>query len=95
MRHGLLGRYWGAYGAGKAALTGLARQFSASLNHSTVLVRGIIPGAMRTGFRAKVYHAENPVDQPEPKTVAGKIAVMLTDDISSNDLLVDFSKNPA
>lgn len=88
------GAYWGAYGAGKAALTGLVRQFNASLSHSAVLVRGIIPGAMRTGFRAKVYHAENPMDQPEPKIVASKIAIMLTGDISSDDLMVDFSENP-
>jgi len=89
------GAYWGAYGAGKAALTGLVRQFNASLSHSSVLVRGIIPGPMRTGFRAKVYHAENPMDQPEPKAVASKIALMLTADISRDDLLVNFSKNLA
>jgi NAD(P)-dependent dehydrogenase (short-subunit alcohol dehydrogenase family) len=88
------GAYWGAYGAGKAALAGLVRQFSASLSHSSVLVRGIIPGAMRTGFRAKVYHAENPLDQPEPKVAASKIAVMLSDDISGCDLVVDFSEKP-
>jgi len=85
------GAYWGAYGAGKAALTGMVRQFGASLGHSAVLVRGIIPGAMRTGFRAKVYHAENPMDQPEPEIVASKIAAMLYGDISTRDLLVDFS----
>lgn len=87
------GAYWGAYGAGKAALTGLVRQFSASLNHSNVLVRGINPGAMRTGFRAKVYHAENPMDQPEPKAAAGEIAAMLIGDLSGDDLMVDLSEN--
>lgn len=87
------GAYWGAYGAGKAALTGLVRQFSASLNHSNVLVRGINPGAMRTGFRAKVYHAENPMDQPEPKAAAGEIAAMLIGDLSGDDLIVDLSEN--
>jgi len=87
------GAYWGAYGAGKAALTGLVRQFSASLNHSNVLVRGINPGAMRTGFRAKVYHAENPMDQPEPKAAAGEIAAMLIGDLSGDDLMVNLSEN--
>ena len=85
------GAYWGAYGAGKAALAGLVRQFDASLSHSTVLVRGIIPGAMRTGFRAKVYHAENPMEQPEPGIVAEKISTMLSSDLSEYDLVVDFS----
>lgn len=85
------GAYWGAYGAGKAALTCMVRQFDASLGHSVVLVRGIIPGAMRTGFRANVYHAENPLDQPEPGIVAGKISSMLGEDFSGQDLIVDFS----
>lgn len=85
------GAYWGAYGTTKAALGGLVRQFDATLNHSTVLVRGIIPGAMRTAFRAKVYHAENPGDQPEPSIAAGKIVAMLSGDSSASELLVDFS----
>lgn len=87
------GAYWGAYGAGKAALTGMVRQFNASLGHSNVLVRGIIPGAMRTAFRANVYHAENPLDQPEPGIVAGKISNMLDVDLSGHDLIVDLSTN--
>lgn len=85
------GAYWGAYGTGKSALTGMVRQFDASLSHSSVLVRGIIPGAMRTGFRANVYHAENPMDQPDPEIVAGKISSMLSGDLSEDELLVDFS----
>ena len=54
--------FWGAYGASKAALTGMVRQFDAALGHSPVSVHGIIPGPMRTGFRARVYHAENPME---------------------------------
>ena len=83
------GAYWGAYGTGKSALAGMVRQFSVALSHSTVQVRGIIPGAMRTGFRAKVYHAENPMDQPDPMIAAGKIAAMLAGDISDYDLMVN------
>ena len=69
--------YWGAYGTAKAALTGMVRQFEATLGNTAISVRGIIPGAMRTGFRAKVYHAENPTDQPDPKIAAGKIPLLL------------------
>lgn len=86
------GAYWGAYGTGKAALTGLVRQFDATLSNTAVLVRGIIPGAMRTDFRAKVYHAENPLEQPEPTIVAGKIVDMLTRDDPGKNLIVDFSE---
>ncbi len=84
--------YWGAYGAAKAALNGLVRQFNASLSNTRVSVRGIIPGPMRTAFRAKVYQAENPMEQPDPAIVAGKIATMLTGNLSRDDLIVDFSQ---
>jgi len=83
--------FWGAYGASKAALHGLVRQFDAALSHTSVSVRGIIPGPMRTGFRAKIYQAENPLEQPDPAIVAGKIVSMLTATLSGGDPIVDFS----
>jgi len=86
------GAYWGAYGTAKAALNGMARQFDETLSNTGVKVQGIIPGAMRTDFRAKVYHAENPMDQPDPAVVAGKITAMLAGDISVQGLMVDFSE---
>lgn len=84
--------YWGAYGTAKAALTGLVRQFNATLSHTSVSVRGINPGPMRTDFRAKVYHAENPLDQPEPAIAAGKIVAMLTGNLTGDNLIVDLSR---
>ena len=84
--------YWGAYGTAKAALTGMVRQFDATLSHTSVCVRGVIPGPMRTSFRAKVYHAENPMEQPEPSITARKITAMLTDGLSNADLIVSFSE---
>ena len=82
------GAYWGAYGTAKAALTGMVKQFDATLGNTAICVRGIIPGAMRTAFRARVYHAENPLDQPEPGIAAHKIITMLTNDLSDNDLVI-------
>lgn len=84
--------YWGAYGTAKAALAGMTRQFDATLGHTSVSVRGIIPGPMRTDFRAKVYHAENPMEQPEPAIAAAKIVAMLAGNLFGDDLMVDFSK---
>ena len=84
--------YWGAYGTAKAALAGMVRQFDATLSHTSVSVRGIIPGPMRTDFRAKVYHAENPLEQPDPAIASGKIVAMLTGNLSDDNLIVDFSK---
>lgn len=83
--------YWGAYGAAKAALTGLVRQFEAAYGHAGVTVRGIIPGAMRTLLRARIYHAENPQDQPDPAVVAGKITAMLGADVADGETIVDLS----
>lgn len=84
--------YWGAYGTGKAALAGMVRQFHAALGNTAVTVRGIIPGPMRTGFRARVYHAENPMEQPEPRVVAAKIAGMLVGDLAGSGPVVDLSE---
>ena len=84
--------YWGAYGAGKAALTGIVRQFDAALGHSPITVHGIIPGPMRTGFRARVYHAENPMEQSVPMVVARKITDILTGKTSDRDLIVNLSE---
>lgn len=83
--------YWGAYGVSKTALSGLVGQFEASLSNTGVIVRGIYPGPMRTAFRAMVYHAENPLEQPEPAIVAGKIAAMLSAETSDSDLLVSLA----
>lgn len=85
------GAYWGAYGTAKAALAGMVRQFSETLSNTAVIVRGINPGAMRTGFRAKVYHSENPMEQPVPAIAAGKITAMLTADLSDHDLILNLS----
>ena len=84
--------YWGAYGTGKSALTGMVRQFDEELSNTNIRVHGINPGPMRTDFRATVYHGENPQQQPLPEIAAGKISDMMTGDSSSYELMVNFSK---
>lgn len=85
------GAHWGPYGTAKVALAGLVKQFDATLSNTSVVVRGIDPGAMRTGFRAKVYHAENPTEQPEPGIAANKITELLTADSCESDLIICLS----
>jgi len=87
----ITGAFWGPYGTAKVALTGLLRQFDETLSRSSVTVRGIDPGAMRTAFRAKVFHAENPEKQPEPDIAAKIITDMLTRDISGSDLIISLA----
>jgi len=88
----IIGAYWGAYGASKAALAGLVKQFAAALSNTPVTTLGINPGAMRTAFRASAYHAENPLDQAEPGIAADKIVDMLTGDLSSIDPVVNLAE---
>ena len=85
------GAYWGAYGVGKSALAGLVKQFDEALSNTSVLVQGVNPGPMRTAFRAKVYHAENPADQPAPEVVARKIADLLSNEAAGQNQMLDFS----
>ena len=82
------GAYGGAYGAANVALTGLVKQFDDTLSNTAVKVRGIDPGAMRTGFRARVYHAENPMEQPDPAISAEKITEMLSGELSGSGVIV-------
>ncbi len=86
------GAYWGPYGTSKAALAGLIRQFNEELSNTNVVVKGIDPRPMRTRFRAKVYHAENPLDQPEPSIAARKITAMLTGELSADEVIVQLFK---
>ncbi len=83
--------YWGAYGVAKSALVGLVRQFDEELSNSSISVHGINPGVMRTDFRATVYHAENPQQQPEPDVAAGKIVEILSTDPSAQPLMVNLA----
>ena len=84
--------YWGAYGAAKAALSGLVRQFDAALSDTSITVRGVIPGAMRSDFRARVYHAENPAELPDPAVVAGRLVMLLSGELTVDGPVVDFSR---
>lgn len=83
--------YWGAYGTSKAAITGMVRQFQAALDNTGVTVCGIIPGPMRTTFRAKAYHAENPLEQPQPEKVANRIVAMLENEVVAIGEIVNLS----
>jgi len=84
--------YWGAYGTGKSAIAGMVRQFQAALDNTGITVRGVVPGPMRTAFRAKAYHAENPLDQPEPVLVASKIVTLLGEDTPAGSAIVNLSR---
>lgn len=85
------GAYWGSYGTAKAALAGLVKQFDQVLSNTTIAVRGIDPGVMRTAFRARAYHAESPLDQPEPDIAAGKITALLSDELTDQQVIISLA----
>lgn len=67
------GALWGAYGVSKHALAAIVRQLAAETRSSSVQVRGVNPGPMRSTLRTRVYHSENPRQAPDPAGAAGRI----------------------
>jgi NAD(P)-dependent dehydrogenase (short-subunit alcohol dehydrogenase family) len=72
--------YWGPYGVSKAGLDALISQFEQETAGSSIHVLGINPGPMRTAFRARAFHAENPESQDHPKKMASRIADLINGD---------------
>lgn len=70
--------YWGPYGVAKNALAAMVDQFAAEQRSSHVEILGINPGAMRSALRSRAYHAENPLEQPDPALAAGRIMAYLS-----------------
>lgn len=73
----LEGPFWGAYGVSKHALKALVNQFSEECKSTSVDVRGVNPGPMRSDLRSRAYHSENPQDQGDPRVVADEITAYL------------------
>ncbi len=71
------GALWGAYGVSKHALRTLVNQLALECRGSSVAVRGVDPGPMRSGIRTRAYHAENPAHMPSPQAPAIRIAEFL------------------
>ena len=87
------GAYWGAYGVSKHALSALVNQFNAECKSTNVQVLGINPGVMRTGLRARSYHAENPELQPGAQSAARRIVELLNRQVRPDTPLVELHGN--
>jgi len=62
--------YWGGYGVSKFAVEGLMQTLADELqDSSSVRVNSSNPGGTRTGMRKSAYPAEDPITQPEPKSL--------------------------
>lgn len=69
--------YWGAYGISKHGLRALVSQLAHETAQSSVDVKGVIPGPMRSPIRSRAYHSENPAEMPSPRPVAQRIVALL------------------
>ena len=72
--------YWGAYAASKFANEGMAQVLADELEADNIRVNTIDPGVARTVLRAKAFPAENPNNNPEPKSLMGAYLYLMGSD---------------
>jgi NAD(P)-dependent dehydrogenase (short-subunit alcohol dehydrogenase family) len=70
--------YWGAYGVAKAGLSALMKILADELESSTISVKGLNPGKVRTALRTRAFPAENPTALTTPDEVAKAAAFLLS-----------------
>lgn len=70
--------YWGAYGVAKAGLSALMKILADELESSSISVKGLNPGKVRTAFRTRAFPAENPTALTTPDEVAKAAAFLLS-----------------
>lgn len=83
--------YWGAYGAGKLALSAMVQQLAAEQPDDRLQVLGINPGPMASALRAEAYHAEDPHSMPDPGIASGRIMDLVNRVEVPAQTLVSFS----
>lgn len=86
------GALWGAYGVSKHGLRALVNQLALECRSSQVEVRGVNPGSIRSGIRARAYHAENPAHMTPPEFSAARIAAYLEGREAWPGVFVDLSR---
>ncbi|MBN4063328.1 SDR family NAD(P)-dependent oxidoreductase [Cardiobacterium sp. AH-315-I02] len=73
--------YWGAYGVAKAGLRSLMEILADELESSSINVKGLIPGVVKTAFRTRAFPAEDSSALTRPSEVA-KVAAFLLNESS-------------
>lgn len=70
--------FWGAYGAAKHGLRGLASILHEETENGSVRVHTLLPAPMRTALRRMAYFGENTLDRPEPAIAAPAMVYLLS-----------------
>lgn len=83
--------YWGCYGASKAALDGMCRDYAEEVkNISSIKVMLVNPGGMRTRMRAAAAPGEDPMSLPTPEDLAPHLVAMAAPSWNETGKMFDF-----
>lgn len=69
--------FWGAYGVSKAGLRSLMEILADELESSSINVKGLLPGIVKTAFRTRAFPAEDSTTLTTPEEVAIVAAFLL------------------
>jgi NAD(P)-dependent dehydrogenase (short-subunit alcohol dehydrogenase family) len=72
--------YWGAYGVSKAGLRSLMEILADEVENTSINVKGLLPGNVKTNFRTRAFPAEDPSTLESPDEVARAAAFLLSED---------------
>lgn len=85
--------YWGCYGASKAALDLMCRDWAEEVrNVSSIKVMLVNPGGTRTRMRASAVPGEDPMTLPPPDAITPHLVEMASADWQETGKLFDFPK---
>ena len=71
--------YWGAYGVAKAGLTAFMKILADELESTSINVKGLIPGDVKTAFRTRAFPGEDPTGLTQVDEVAKAAAFLLNE----------------
>ena len=71
--------YWGAYGVSKAGLRSLMEILADEVENTSINVKGLIPGNVKTKLRTRAFPAEDPATLTSPEQVARAAAFLLSE----------------
>ena len=71
--------YWGAYSVSKAGLHSLMEILADELESTSINVKGLLPGIVKTAFRTRAFPAEDSTTLTRPEEVAKVAAYLLSE----------------
>ncbi len=72
--------YWGAYGVSKAGLHTFMEILADELESTSINVKGLLPGTVKTAFRTRAFPAEDSTTLTRPEQVASVAAFLLSEE---------------